>query len=534
MLGQGKVRRAAAAATGALALWCATAAGAQAASTVEISMPTDVVLFTPVEVTVRGHAEEAAELIVYKHAHCDMGPSRWEGEQLQPGPFSRTQTFTFDSQSYGTICVWLWDEDRSTSLAKASVRTEPRKAAASLSISVPPIRLGEPTTVTLSGSVEVQRIVELRPDDYSVLGCPTWPAAWPSGYAPPLTAPGGTPIGPGPFTVEIPWTPARLPPAMSDFEDPYGFCAFIYPAGHPTEPEAQTYFRLDYKPPVVPPPPPRVVELLGPPDGASGHGLNPRLSWRRASNTRRYPIEQDVVRITRIEGEKRIPLVRLTTERWSALSKQAGEFMWLPRSRQTSELATVDGSSLRLRVPLWPGTYEWTVARSEYDETPPRRFVVTAPQLERLTVKTKRVAGEHSTAPMSVRLDVSTGTPFEYLRESRVPGGRWEKTGGWTYRSRVADGIDANCRVPGGRIEWRVRVRDSHGIERSQSGTVANVTRAECRRLKRREDAARRRNEAMVRRYKRGCASIGGRFSIKGRYLHCRSASGRELRVPGF
>lgn len=536
MQSQGRVRRAVAAAIGALALWAATAAGAQAASTIEISMPSDVVLFTPVEVTVSGVAEEAAELIVAHRSSCEWYgvPGNLEGEQLAPGPFTRSQTFTFEGLGYNTICAWLWDEGRWTSLAKTSVTAEPRKAAVSLAISVPPIALGEPTTVTLSGSVDVPRIVELRPDDFSVLGCPDWPAAWPSGYAPPLTAPGGTPIGPGPFTVTIPWTPARLPPAASDHDNPYGFCAFIYPAGRPTEPEAKTYFRLEYKPPVVPPPPPRYVELLGPPDGASGHGLNPRLSWRRASNTRRYPIEQDVVRITRIEGERRIPLVRMTTERWSALSKEAGRFMALPRPRQTSEIAVVDGSSLRLRKPSWPGTYEWTVARSEHDETPPRRFVVTAPQLERLSVKTRRVAGESSAQPLHVEFEVTTGTPFQYVREARVPGGRWQRVGGWTYRSRLTDWVGTSCRRPGGRIEWRVHVADSHGVERRQSGTVANVTRAECRRLKRREDAARRRNEAMVRRYKRNCESIGGRFLIKGRYLHCRSPSGRELRVPGF
>lgn len=343
------------------------------------------------------------------------------------------------------------------------------------------------------------------------------------------TAAGGNPVGPGPFTVSIPWTP----PTSMDYA-PATLCAFLFPVGRLIEHEAEASFRLAYKPPVVPPPLPRIVTLLGPPDGASGHGLNPRLSWRRAESRRRYPVEEDVVTITRIEGETRIPLLRLTTERWSALSRRVGEFADLPRSRRTSEIAHVDGSSLRLRKPFWPGTYEWTVARAEHDETPPRRFVVTAPPLERLTVKTTRVAGQSSAQPLLVKLEVRTGTPFQYLRAGRVPGGRWQKVGGWTYRSRIVDWIATSCRRPGSRVEWRVHVRDAHGTDRRQSGTVANVTGAECRRLKRREAAEKRRYDAMIARYTRNCKAIGGRVVTKGRFLHCRSASGRELRVPGF
>jgi len=497
---------------------------------VEISMPADVVLFTPVEVTVRGTAEEPAELVFVKRASCDgYGvPGNLEGEQLEPGPFTRTQTFTFDTHGYDTICVWLWDDDRWTSLAKASVTAEPRKAAASLSISAPQIAPGEPTTITISGTVDVPRVVELRALD-AASRCPQWPVSWDARDPAPLTVPGEAPVGPGPFTVTIPWTP----PASID-DAPSTLCAFLFPPGRLIEHEAEASFRLVYKPPVVPPPPPRVVELLGPPDGESGDRLNPRLSWRRAANQRRYPIAQDVVRITRIEGDQRIPVLRMTTERWSAESKQARMFLSLPRSRRTSEIARVDGSSLRLRSPLWPGTYEWTVARADHDDAPPRRFVVTAPPLERLTVTTRRVAGDSSTLPMHVKLVVRAGTPFSYARAFRLPGGRWQRSGWRTGASSTVDWLATSCRRPGGRVEWAVQVRDAFGAEREQSGTVANVTRAECRRLKRREAEAQRRYEAMIARYRRNCRAIGGRVVVRGRYLHCRTPGGRELRVPGF
>lgn len=509
----------------AVALLAAIATGATAATgTLAVTVPPDVLKLAPQPVNISGTLDTLGRVYVRStwSDSCPDNPSSAVGEPLVavdgqavgPGPFSIDVTHLFGysrSDLVDVVCVWL-EPDIGPVAARAHLRVALRRPAVTAAVSVPPIESGVPTEITVTGSSEAPRQLNVYLDAYcdrdeddhereSVR----------------LTPEGGITVGPGPFSVLLPWTPTGRHGSA------WVLCTFLSSPHARLRPDARPAIDVEWALPRV--------AVTSPADGESGQLLNPRIAWELP---KRQPVGEYVVTITRIEGDRRIPLLRMTTERWRALSRTSGAFVGLDRSKATSAIARVEGSSLRLRSGFWPGTYEWTVSRDGHAASHPRRFVVEPRPIDRLTVKATRSAGDASEMPVYLKLDVRTGVHAEYVRASRVAGGRWQRVGGRIGPSGTVDWAPGSCRRPGGRIEWKVVVRDALGTDREQSGSVPNASRATCARLKRREAAEKRRYDAMIARYTRNCKAVGGRVVTKGRYLHCRSASGRELRVSGF
>lgn len=502
---------------------CATGAGA-ATGTLAVNVPPDPLKLAPQPVNISGTLDAPGRLYVRStwHDSCEEDPGYAVGEPLVavdglpvgPGPFSIDVTHLFGysrSDLVDVICAWL-DPDVGPIAAQVLQRVTLRRPAVTAAVSVPPIESGVPTEVKVTGASEAPRQLRVYLDAY----CDKDESEH-ERESVRLTPEGGIAVGPGPFAVALPWTPT------GKHGSEWVLCTFLSSPRARLTPDARPVTDVEWALP-------RVI-ATSPADGESGARLNPRFAWEVP---KRQPVAEYVVTITRIEGDRRIPLLRMTTERWRALSRTAGAYVALDRSPRTSAIARVDGGSLRLSHGFWPGTYEWTVSREGHAASHPRRFVVEAKPIERLTVKATRRAGGNSDVPVIIRLAVRTGAHAEYARAYRVAGGSWKRESWRVGPDGAIDWLIGGCRQPGGRIEWRLSARDALGTVHEQSGSAPNASRATCAQFKRREAAEKRRYDAMIARYTRNCKAVGGRVMTKGRFLHCRSASGRELRVPGF
>ena len=131
--------------------------------------------------------------------------------------------------------------------------------------------------------------------------------------------------------------------------------------------------------------------------GISGELINPRFTWEPAANTKRYPVKKDAVELWRVEGDQRIPLLRVTPERFQALTSAAWRYVRERGSGTTSGMASIHGSSIQLVGGFYPGVYEWQVQRNGHDSPPPRRFTVAArPMKKAIRTRVATVAASSS------------------------------------------------------------------------------------------------------------------------------------------
>lgn len=547
MQSQGKARRAVAAAVGALVLWGAAAAGAQAESTVAIGVPADVILHTPVTITVSGTAEVAAELHVITHSACEPFAPSEAGDPLPAGPFTQTRTVTFDGWE-DKICVWIDEPDAPWNVhARAAATVRARRAVASLSVTTPPLDPGVPTTVTATGTTDAPRVLDVHFDYY----CEDGPSDYRRAYEPPVNAlspPEGIVVGPGPFSVSVPWTPAgpRGSQVMA--------CAYLSPPGYRVFPDARAMGGGDWALPKL--------AVSSPADLAEGELLNPRFAWTASDRPRRDPVAADVVEIVRVDGSKRVPLLRIGTKSYRALSSLSWRYLRIEGKGDTSDIAVVDGSSFKFAYGggFMPGTYEWRVLRDGWESPPTRTFVVRPKPLSSFRLKVSPERGDSSDSPAFAQVEL-TSVPFLFIRlHRRLSGSPWRLSEWRSWSAYQRDVLYGTCRRPGGRIHWRLHVRDAFGTERTRSGSFANASRALCAQLKRREaeerrrdserrradarrraeaerrrrDAERRRIQSEIDRYKRNCRAIGGTPVLIEGYWYCRADAGGTLDVPGF
>lgn len=519
-----------------------------ATGTVAISVPPDLIRLSPATITFSGTIDVPGRLLARAGGGAcpfnQLSPGGPEllpedGLPVGPGPFSVDVTHLFGERmvtSSDILCASLLADGSTSNVAFAQLDVSLRRPATSFAIDVPKLDVGVPATITVSGSSEAQRLLDV----YYTNGCPATAADGDDVYGTVrMTAAGGVPVGPGPFSVAFSLTPTVR-------WSPQRICAFLSPPTWRTLPDGKASVAVRWSLPHV--------VLTSPADGAHGELLNPRFAWDPAEDVRDHPVSDDAVEFWRIEGDRRIPLLWMTTRRWRALSPEAARYMKQEGTGETDEMAYLDGSSFKLVGGFWPGTYEWSVTRAGHDSPPPRRFVVEAKPLRemRLTVKPQR--GLTSQRPLFAQIDARTVPFVIYRRDYRIAGGPW-RTAWWrSERSATThDVIQGTCRQPGGRIAWRFTARDAAGTTLTRSGNFPNASVAFCARLKseeagRRREAARRRAERerrereqarrlaeqQVARFKRNCRAIGGTpVLVEGRW-YCRADGGGLLLVPGF
>lgn len=504
--------------------------------TLAIGVPPDPIRLTPTAVTFSGSVDEPAFLNATSNLgfECEHSPSQYgvqlvpkAGQLVGPGPFSVSvpvligSTRPFPTRDH--FCGWLTSVTESgfSGPVIAAVELEPslRRPVASVAVAQTPMEKDVPGTVTVSGSVDAPRRLDVLLGGYCVgedeepeRGAGVDSAAHDD--IPRLTPRDGVTVGPGAFSVALPWTPGTA-------NAPDAYCVYLSAPGELGFPETKVMELIDWALPRI--------TVRSPADGASGRTLNPRFLWE-PSGSRRNPPAADAVELWRVEGDQLLPLAQISGTRWRVLSQHARRYLGriAGGGGRTDDVAFIYPGSLKLIDGFSPGTYEWRVTRAGHQPSQPRRFTVEPVPLRRLKVKQGWYSGDSSARPFAFRLDVK-GVPFStYRREWRVAGGRWSAT---EWRTRqwgdTTDLIWTSCNRAGGIVDWRLYARDALGTIRTREGRFYNVRRADCARM--------RRDEATNRRYRRACRSIGGRAIQRRDGWICRTPPGTPPRqVPGF
>ena len=547
----------------------AVPATAAAAESLAITADPDPIIDKPASIMVTGTADAGRTLSIYTIAKSDgwrCGAQRSLDETIaapalnEPvaaGPIERTFTLTPDD-IYGTrICARLhrtpgsWGNDDTVAeillTARGSLGTVTISAAAELTARVP-------AQVTVSGTTEVRRRVGVFTTSTGECGNDidwNWTeprGVWEKigGFDPVVT------VGPGAFTQTFTFRPTAAIGTV-------GLCAMLQRERGFDDADAVTYLPVkivtptaptkgDKTPSVEQPEPgpdtrPVVVVLKAPADGTSGELINPRFVWDPSGNQDRWFIGRDRVVIERYLANGRTkPVLEMTRKEYRVLDKSAG-LDFRDTAGSTDDVANKDwdgGGWLQLKrqFRLPPARYRWHVER-EGHESPWLTFTVTAPHLRSLTVTVKRHGGGTFREPGQTVFGLST-QPFARLTFSvRPPGGKWRSARAAFDRSgRTYMMLGWSCEPVPAIFSWRATATDEHGASRTRSGRSMTITRAACDRLRRREAAAQRRNDSIVRRFHTSCRSIGGTpgWTVqKGkRYMICRGAGGRPLSVPGY
>lgn len=234
------------------------------------------------------------------------------------------------------------------------------------------------------------------------------------------------------------------------------------------------------------------------------------------------------------------PVLRMSRSRYVLLEPSYDELFGIIVDRgPTTDLATVDGTgSIRLAYGVPPGTWEWAVTDALGRVSTPRRFTVEPQPFDRLVVR--RIFDPRSTDADAGLLYLEIhGAPYaayEFtVRHGPAVRTQLERT---TRDGRLLQLVYPTCDRPGGTLRRRLVGRDALGNQRTATGSLRNVARAECERVRRldveraraearrkaererrrREEDRRRREESRrlerehVERFKRQCDALTGRL----------------------
>lgn len=436
-----------------------------------LDVPPGAIAYAPTTIAVNGYVNEPGTLIVrVTGSLCPDGPATGsvryrdlraiaplDGMVVGPGAFSLSASWLPGEFGIGpatmSVCAWVVRPDGVSEMVSESIGVPTRRPAATLVVRPSPqADVGVPATVTVSGSVEVAR----RLDVYDDRGCGETAAK--HKVARRITDESGVAVGPGPFSVTLPWTPAGGEQ----------LCAFLSPGSELREADATASADVDWVPPTV--------SLRAPADGARGVELEPRFTWEAAQRQRTSPIHEDVLQLWIVDGRRRIPTLRMTTRSWRGLTAKGGG--------KTSDIAKVSGSSITLRS-LWPGTYEWTVSRADWRTPPRQRFTVVGKRMRGIAMKRRMHTGISSRYAAVMDFRANAGVRFVDFRLSwRRTGERWQHKDERAFDGRMSASLWTNCRASGGRLQWILAARDSRGTARSRRGSFPNATAAQCARLK--------------------------------------------------
>lgn len=541
---------------------------ATAAESLVITVDPDPIIDKPASITVTGTADSGRTLSIYAVPKSDgwrcWGPRSLQetiaapafNEPVAEGPIERTFTLTPDDVSGTRICARLhrmpgiWGDDTA-----AEILLTARRSHGTVTISAAPeLTARVPAQVTVSGTTEVPRRLGTFTTSTGECGDEIeWNWSEPrgiwqeiGGFDPAVT------VGPGAFTQTFTFSP-------TEYLGTAGICAMIQPARRYDTADAVAYLPVKIVEPPAPPrggptpsvaPPkpgpdtrPLVVVLKAPADGATGELLNPRFVWDPSGNQDRWFIGRDRLVIEQYLADGRTkPVLEMTRKEYRVLYKRAGlEFR--DTAGSTDDVADKDWGGggwlqLKRKHSLPPARYRWHVER-EGHESPWSTFTVIAPHLRSLSVTVRREGGGTFREPGLTAFSIFTQPYARIMLSVRQAGGKWRSVSGAVGSSGTTHtAIPWTCKPGPLMFSWRVTASDEHGASRTESGRAMTMTSAGCNRQRRREAAAQRRYDRVVRRYHTNCRAIRGTpgWSVqKGkRYMICRGAGGRPLPVPGF
>ncbi len=438
--------------------------------TLTLDAPLNTIAYAPAPVYVSGWVNSPSTLYVRVSDYIcpdppgtpdfDRTPTKpvpgLDGAVVGPGAFSLNAAFLPGSAiGVNSICAWAIRATDGHSVADDGLTVRSRRATASVTIA-PQRELADfdvPNTVTVTGSAEVPRRLDLHYGD----SCEeTTAASWRGTRR--ITGEEGVAVGPGPFSVTLPWTP----------DDGEKLCAYVSPQTALNAPDATASATIEWVPPTV--------WLESPADGVRLLEQSPRLRWAAGLPRRYWPISEDVLTLTLVDGRKRIPALRATTRTYRAPTDR--------HSGRTSEIASVSGSSIRFKT-LWPGTYEWTVAREEWRTPPAQRFTIVGKQMRRIAMTTRMRHGISSRYAAVMDFSANAGVRFvDYRLSWRSPGARWQYVDERHFDGRMRGSLWSGCKRPGGRTQWQLVGRDSRGTIKSRKGSFANPSASLCAQLK--------------------------------------------------